>query len=104
MAVYAPWVDGMESMFTLCLLYPAHHLLFPSIRLYGTKTFKALGTLTYHKEGCYTLAFSNQLDKRDLTEDDDDLSAEEKAGRRLWLASGGKDGRVCVWPLSLFRK
>src|SRR5258706_10641194 len=54
-----------------------NHLLLPSIRLYGTKTFKALGTLTYHKEGCHTLEFSNQLAERDLTDDDDDLSAEE---------------------------
>jgi hypothetical protein len=104
MAVYVPWVDGMESMSTLCLFSRRHHLLFPSIRLYGTKTFKALGTLTYHKDGCHTLAFSNQLDERDLTDDDDGLSAEEKAGRCLWLASGGKDGRVCIWPLSLFYK
>lgn len=79
-------------------------LLLPRIRLYGAKTFKALGTLTYHKEGCHTLAFSNQLAEKDLTDDDEYLSAEEKAGRRFWLASGGKDGQVCIWRLSTFSK
>jgi hypothetical protein len=81
-----------------------NHLLLPSIRLYGTKIFKTLGTLSYHKQGCYALAFSNQLAERNLTDDDEGLSAEEKAGRRLWLASGGKDSRVCIWPLSSFFK
>ena len=79
------------------------HLLLPSIRLYGTKNFKALGTLTYHKQGCSALAFSNQFTEGDLNNDDEDLSAEEKAGRRLWLASGG-DSRVCIWPLSSFSR
>lgn len=99
-------VGGWDGKYVHLYIYfsQRHHLFLPSIRLYGTKTFKALGTLTYHKEGCYTLAFSNQLTERDLTDDDDDLSAAQKAGRRLWLASGGKDGRVCIWPLSPFSK
>lgn len=92
-----------------CALRPYIHLtqpshLLPSIRLYGTKNFKALGTLAYHKQGCYALAFSNQFAESDPNNDDEDLSTEEKAGRRLWLASGGKDSRVCIWPLSSFSK
>lgn len=97
--------DGKYVLYPYIYLPRPNHLLLPSIRLYGTKTFKALGTLTYHKEGIHALAFSNQLTERDLTDDDDeDLSAEEKAGRRFWLASGGKDSRVCIWPLSSFSK
>ena len=91
------------SLFYIYFTQPSH-LLLPSVRLYGTKNFKALGTLTYHKQGCYALAFSNQLAEGNLSTDDEDLSAEEKAERRLWLASGGKDNRVCIWPLSSFSK
>lgn len=80
------------------------HLPLPSIRLYGTKNFKGLGTLAYHKQGCYALAFSNQFAETDLNNDDEDLPAEEKAARQLWLASGGGDSRVCIWPLSSFSK
>jgi hypothetical protein len=102
----APWVDGMESMLSIpiSILARPSHLPLPSVRLYGTKNFKPLGTLSYHKQGCYALTFSNQLAEEDLNNNDDDLSAEERAGRRLWLASGGKDSRVCIWPLLSFSR
>jgi ASTRA-associated protein 1 len=96
--------DGKYALFSYIYFTQPGHLLLPSIRLYGTKNFKVLGTLTYHKQGCGALAFANQLAEGDLNDDDEGLSAEEKAGRRLWLASGGKDSRVCMWPLSSFSK
>lgn len=96
--------DGKYALRPYIHLTQPTHLLFHSIRLYGAKHFKVLGTLTYHKQGCHALAFSNQLAEGVLNKDDEDLSAEEKARRCLWLASGGKDSRVCIWPLSSFSK
>ena len=96
--------DGKYTCHSYIYRSQRSYLLLASIRLYGTKNFKALGTLAYHKQGCCALEFSNQFAEGDLRNDDDDLSAEEKAGRRLWLASGGGDSRVCIWPLSSFSK
>ncbi|KAF8896230.1 WD-40 repeat-containing protein [Infundibulicybe gibba] len=83
------------------------------IRLYATRAFKPLGTLKYHKTGCQALEFARSLDrvpKPDLgvqddhdrrgdEDEDEEMSAEEKAARARWLVSGGKDGRVAVWAL-----
>jgi hypothetical protein len=33
---------------------------------------------------------------------DDDMDEEEKVIRARWLASGGKDGRIAIWPLMAF--
>jgi hypothetical protein len=84
------------------------------IRLYSTKTFKSLGTLEYHKDGCQSLAFARvpETFKSDDTQDisaaddseDEDMSEEDKAKRSRWLASGGKDTQVAVWALISFDK
>ncbi|KAI0272162.1 WD-40 repeat-containing protein [Russula aff. rugulosa BPL654] len=80
------------------------------VRLYSTKTFKALGTLIYHKEALQVLSFararpgdcSDCSDADDGNDEDDEMSGEEKARRSRWLVSGGKDGRVVVWELMDF--
>jgi ASTRA-associated protein 1 len=74
-----------------------------SIRLYSTKKFKALGTLEYHKSGCFALAFARPLAPEEAQEDED-YELEELIARGQWLVSGGKDSRVCIWPLISFSK
>jgi hypothetical protein len=78
-------------------------LRYLSIRLYSTKKFKSLGTLEYHKNGCYAVAFAQPITPEDAR-GDDDYEPEELISRGFWLASGGKDSRVCIWPLTSFEK
>ncbi|KAG8790405.1 ASTRA complex subunit [Serendipita sp. 399] len=73
------------------------------IQLYSAKTFKSLGTLAYHKDGCYALAFAHTVPPENA-QDDDDMDVDELVTRGWWLASGGKDSRVCVWPLKSFER
>jgi len=73
------------------------------IRLYSTKTFKPLGTLSYHREGCSALAFAH-LDPQNVHKDEDEddplaLTADELNARAHWLAAGSKDSRVSIWAL-----
>ncbi|PCH42454.1 WD-40 repeat-containing protein [Wolfiporia cocos MD-104 SS10] len=81
------------------------------IRLYSTKTLKTLGTLDYHKKSCQTLAFarsdpsvSNEMTGTidDVGDSDDDFGEEERRERSRWLAAGGQDNRVSIWPLISF--
>ncbi|PPQ71184.1 hypothetical protein CVT24_010002 [Panaeolus cyanescens] len=93
------------------------------IRLYSTKTFKALGTLKYHKSSIQCLGLPNivqpqpncsvpQASSKDAgtsnDEDpslsDDEWSAEDLSERNRWLVAGSKDNRVSVWLLMDFKK
>jgi ASTRA-associated protein 1 len=69
------------------------------VRLYSAKTFKKLGTLAYHKEGCYTVAFAHGISNSRSTEEDN-----EDEVNSTWLATGGKDGRIAIWQLMDFTK
>ncbi|KAH7107519.1 WD-40 repeat-containing protein [Auriculariales sp. MPI-PUGE-AT-0066] len=70
------------------------------IRLYSTKSFKPLGTLAYHREGCFGLAFARRLQSgAGIDESEEDLTLDELVGRAHWLAAGSKDTRVSVWAL-----
>ncbi|KAJ3934824.1 MAG: WD40-repeat-containing domain protein [Lentinula lateritia] len=80
------------------------------IRLYSTKSFKPLGTLKYHKDGCQALSFvtsvstTEQPEHDDHTDEDEDMSAEDNLKRSRWLVSGGKDKRIAIWGLISFAK
>lgn len=79
--------------------YSASH----RVRLFSTKTCKSLGTLSYHREGCYALSFAHPV-LASAVQLDEHYDAAELVARGLWLASGGKDSRVCIWPLVTFEK
>ena len=75
------------------------------VRLYSAKTFKSLGTLAYHKEGCNALAFAYGAGDLTSFEDEvDSLDRDELVVRSRWLATGGKTGRVAIWQLMDFLK
>ena len=81
------------------------------IRLYSARTFKALGTLDYHKKNTQALAFAHPVftidtaTAEDANEDDyEELTALEKESRSRWLAAGSQDCRVSIWPLISFEK
>ncbi|KAL5525622.1 hypothetical protein ACEPAG_6958 [Sanghuangporus baumii] len=86
------------------------------IRLFSTKTFKPLGTLSYHTKSCQALVFahSSALSSvpdanvsrvtEDENDDEDDLTQEEKEARTRWLASGSQDCRIAIWQLISFSK
>ncbi|KAG8877342.1 ASTRA complex subunit [Tulasnella sp. 331] len=76
------------------------------IRLYSTKSFKTLGTLSYHTGGCQALAFAHP--DASVThvgadaKDEDNFGSEEREKRSRWLASGSVDRRVAIWELLTF--
>ncbi|RDX57477.1 WD-40 repeat-containing protein [Lentinus brumalis] len=81
------------------------------VRLYSTKSFKPLGTLSYHKKNCQSVAFArSQLQSlpREAAgggdEEEDEMSEDEKEERARWLVSGGQDNRVAIWSLIEFGK
>ncbi|KAG1718218.1 WD40-repeat-containing domain protein, partial [Suillus lakei] len=87
------------------------------VRLYSTKTFKLLGTLTHHKQGCQAVTFACPMDppfgnaplREDLREDDssddeDEMTVEEKRARARWLIAGSADAKVSIWALMSFEK
>lgn len=74
-----------------------------SIRLYSTKKLKSLGTLEYHKSGCFALAFAYPVALGQV-QGDEEFEPDELVARGFWLASGGKDSRMCIWPLNSFEK
>ncbi|EJU04926.1 WD40 repeat-like protein [Dacryopinax primogenitus] len=77
-----------------------------SVRLYSTKTFKSLGTLAYHRDSCYAVAFAslhpNKHEKTAVDEDEDEDEDEDAEKRTRWLIAGSKDTRISVWELMDF--
>ncbi|KAK0232842.1 WD-40 repeat-containing protein [Armillaria fumosa] len=76
------------------------------IRLYSTKSFRPLGTLKYHKNGCQTVAFARTLStyQADEDEDDDGMSKQEMEERSRWLIGGAKDKLITIWSLMAFNR
>ncbi|KAG8998146.1 ASTRA complex subunit [Tulasnella sp. JGI-2019a] len=78
------------------------------IRLYSIKSFKALGTLSYHTGVCQALAFARPCTSEShadvADEDEDDFGSSERERRSRWLASGGVDKRVAIWELLTFEQ
>ena len=95
-------VGGWDGKLVCINPWPRSHL-FLRIRLYSTKKFKALGTLTYHKDGCSAVYFARPVTANEA-KGEEDLEEDEIISRGLWLASGGKDSRICIWPLASFEK
>ncbi|KAG7441482.1 WD40 repeat-like protein [Guyanagaster necrorhizus] len=76
------------------------------IRLYSTKSFKPLGTLKYHKNGCQAIAFARSPSEYQIDADDDEdgMSKQEREERSRWLIGGAKDKLVTIWSLIAFNK
>ncbi|KAJ7593068.1 WD-40 repeat-containing protein, partial [Mycena floridula] len=74
------------------------------IRLYSTRTFRALGTLKYHKTICHALQFAKTLSVEPAEDSDDEMTEQEKQDRTRWLLSGSKDNRCAIWTLMSFEK
>ncbi|KAF5389857.1 hypothetical protein D9757_003675 [Collybiopsis confluens] len=86
------------------------------IRLYSTKSFKPLGTLKYHKEGCQGLVFAASVGQKSFLtpeerpkdgvdeDEDEEMLLGDKLKRERWLISGGKDKRIAIWELMNFEK
>ncbi|OAX39379.1 WD-40 repeat-containing protein [Rhizopogon vinicolor AM-OR11-026] len=87
------------------------------VRLYSTKTFKLLGTLVHHKQGCRAVTFASLADppsdntplRGDMNEDgssgdEDEMTAEEKCARARWLVASSTDAKVSIWTLMNFEK
>ncbi|KAK0208026.1 WD-40 repeat-containing protein [Desarmillaria ectypa] len=76
------------------------------IRLYSTKSFKPLGTLKYHKNGCQAVVFARTLSvyQADEDEDEDGMSKQEREERSRWLIGGAKDKLVTIWSLMTFNR
>ncbi|KAI9052897.1 hypothetical protein LZ554_003169 [Drepanopeziza brunnea f. sp. 'monogermtubi'] len=84
------------------------------VRVYSVKAFKELAVLKWHKEGCYSVAFSDveseSVIENDTAGESKDLVRREgamtvreerlwKAKTAHWLAAGSKDGKVSLWDI-----
>ncbi|KAK7472983.1 Astra associated protein 1 Asa1 [Stygiomarasmius scandens] len=77
------------------------------IRLYSIKSFKPLGTLRYHKDSCQALEFARTLSEDasySESDEEDDMTEDEKMRRGRWLFGGAKDNRVSIWELITFER
>ncbi|KAG9039927.1 ASTRA complex subunit [Tulasnella sp. JGI-2019a] len=98
---------AVTSSHDFAISVSADHLL-ARIRLYSIKSFKALGTLSYHTGVCQALAFARPCTSEShadvADEDEDDFGSSERERRSRWLASGGVDKRVAIWELLTFEQ
>ncbi|KAF8656270.1 hypothetical protein AX16_002706 [Volvariella volvacea WC 439] len=90
------------------------------IRLYSTKNFKPLGTLSYHKQALQALEFAHSpeahspegtsgrdeqvTDLVDEEDDDEEYGEADREKRARWLIAGSKDNRITIWSLISFQK
>jgi len=58
--------------------------------------------LSYHREGCYTLAFAFLGSNGAIDKDGEGLDKDEVEARAKWFAAGGKDHRISIWQLKDF--
>ncbi|CED82464.1 G-protein beta subunit-like protein GNB1L, contains WD repeats [Phaffia rhodozyma] len=105
-----------------------------NVRLFSTKSFKSLGTLSYHRDTCHILSFAHrssiptnfnatgvhanlEIDsgtENGSSDEEEDTDESNEGGMRKmnrqalsrdhWLATGGVDKRVAVWELMDFEK
>ena len=103
----------MESTFFSLDVATFESSMYRSIRLYSTKSFKSLGTLSFHRKSVDRLAFAHPcVSAKSVAEDDSEdededgymltTAGKEKRGR--WLISGDADGKVAIWELLNFSK
>lgn len=98
-------------MFPLSIVFLFAHARFQfqtRIRLYSARTLKPLGSLSYHVESCYALAFAHphspvEIGHR-IEDEDDGYDEGDKETRSRWLISAGKEGRIAFWVLDSFEK
>ncbi len=64
---------------------------------------KPLGTLTYHTGACQAVAFAHEAQSLE-SDDDEDMTRDEKVARSRWIAAGGIDHRLSIWELMSFEK
>ena len=90
------------------------------IRVYSAKTIKELAVLTWHKMGCYVVAFARVEPSQNSGKGDTKALATKttavsvtngsaldtikhqrsaKAQSTHWLAAGGKDGKISLWDI-----
>ena len=88
------------------MLNPATFSFFFRVRLFSTKTFKPLGTLSFHAKSCQSLAFASAPLECELNSEgnDDDIDRDEMIRRSRWLAEGSQDNRISLWELKDFEK
>ena len=104
---------GMESTLFPLDVATFESSMYHSIRLYSTKSFKSLGTLSFHRKNVDRLVFArpfvpeeneNEDDSEDEDEDGYMLTTAGKEKRGRWLVSGDADGKVAIWELLDFSK
>lgn len=87
------------------VLFSLSHTLSLRTRLYSTKSFKHLGTLKYHKDGCQALSFATTLSESPGLEQEEEFDDDDERLKRCrWLVSGAKDKRIAIWELISFEK
>lgn len=75
------------------------------VALYSTKSFKPLGVLVHHKQGCQAVSFLSPVASGDGDVDEDNAMTEKELRERSrWLITAGKEGRVSIWALMNFEK
>lgn len=121
----AGWDGKYEVRFAPYFTLDTDQMLWPrvSVRLYSTKSFKPLGTLKYHGQSVYAVAFAHgshtlgqppqpSIGSGDVAEtgpetddQEDDWWEQTDSERRCrWLVTAGKEGRVAFWLLDTFEK
>ena len=70
MGEYALWVVGTASEYPCGLKFILRLTTKLRIRLFSTKSFKPLGSLKYHREGCFAVSFTRSNSSTPHTDQD----------------------------------